>query len=401
MIRSLYDEFIAHHCGHLRHDDVDRLTGALCAYLARAIRAAHLMRVAKKLEVDREFREFRRRIDGNPYASSRLWRACWTTINGQPNRALQRYDVEAEDVEWVLASMPVSHLMRIEEAAAGEWIERPDYLAIQREVMSMEPYCKRYVKKLKFIAKYDPAMTLTDFEHDMLAAGLAAAYRSDHRTTDLTWLRNIAWRSATNYAVSIIKHHTTKARQRIERQQRVVAVETEVKVYRRTMCMACAQPSQTALCSDCAASPTKRAPEDHGTFIATRSASSKIKAGPHRCDDFHSTTSFLSTPLRTKDGLTLMDVAANSEVDTCAINASTADLVHDLSGQPIEVQRVCAIILGGSDAAFDAWLRERHGQNAGFLRDRRLTAEACEYYGVTRRRLQRAMAPILGVEAHA
>jgi ribosomal protein L11 len=409
MILELYGEFLARHCSTMSSDDVQRLTTSLCGYLSRAGKAGRLRRLAKEFDLEDEVLHLRRKLDGNPYASSCLWRAVWLNFRGHPGKAIRKYKIKAEDLEWVIANLSVKHIRKIEELSAGDWLRMPDYDGIRREVLSMAPYCQRYVKRLSFIVKYDPGLTLEDFINDMLAAGLSAAYRSDHRTTDLVWLRNIAWCSAKNHAVSIIKHHTTKGRQRIERHEQGVAVQTKITTYQRSACWRCKHPSTSAVCQPCAteiktskdeATKWKSKSENASSFIKKR-ASVSVKTCEVTPDEgFISTMAYLDAPLgrQTEDGnATLLDAKADHISPTTYVSPETADLVHDLRRQPEAVQRVCAAILGDRDDAFESWLVARHGKGALSIRDRKLTSEACEFYGIPRSKLRTVMAPILGV----
>lgn len=418
MIQALYGDFLNRHCKGISPPGVQRLTVLLAGYLCRVTKSSRLMKYAKELGIEDEFRNFRRRLDGNPYSSSRMWRAVWWVMaGGSYSRALKRYEILASDVEWVMAFLSRKRLAMVEQAAAGDWLKKADYDGIEREVLSMKPFCQRFAaKKMSFLVKYDPSLTLADLENEMVAAGLSAAYRSDHRTDNLIYLRNIAWRSAKNHAVSIIKFHTTKARQRIERKQQTVQMETIIKIYSRTHCWKCKEPSEEALCSTCSAgimaSKVKRKKwagrkENAHKFMERGATSIEIKAGPHKVDQFVTTTAFLDAPvklsLNTSDAkdTTLLDIIADRTIDHLYTSPETSDLIHDLYGQPPKVQQVCAVILGKKDPDFDAWLVERHGDRAEGLRDKKLTAEACEFYGLSRHKLRVAMAPLLGVQHHA
>lgn len=418
MIQALYIEFLKRHCRSLSAPQVQRLTTSLAGYICRVTKSSRLMKCAKELGIEDDFRDFRRRLDGNPYASSRMWRAVWAVMGGGSySKALRRYEILAQDIEWVMAHLSSKRLAMVEQAAAQDWLRRPDYEGIEREVLSMKPFCQRFAaKKMTFLVKYDPSLTLCDLESEMVAAGLSAAYRSDHRTDNLVWLRNIAWRSAKNHAVSIIKHHTTKARQRIERKQQTVQMETTIKHYTRTHCWKCKEPSEEALCSMCSAgimaSKIKREKwdgrrENAHKFMEHGAHTIEIKAGPHKLDQFVTTTAFLDAPVKNGGNngeggeVTLLDLISDRTIDHLYTSPETTDLVHDLCGQPQKVQQVCAVILGKKDPEFDAWLVERHGDRAEGLRDKKLTAEACEFYGLSRHKLRVAMAPLLGVEHHA
>ena len=409
MIQALFDEFLAHHCGCIPPDDVQRLTTALCGYLSRVVRSGRLMRLAKELDIESEFFDLRKRLDGNPYSSSRIWRAVWLNLRGCPRKAVRRYEIQPDDMDWVISNLTVKQTKQIERLAKDDWLQMPDYAGIEREVLSMAPYCQRYAKKLSFIVKYDPSLTLADFEHDMLAAGLSAAYRSDNRTENLVWLRNIAWRSAKNHAVSIIKYHTTKGRQRIERHEKSIEMSSNVTVYRRSTCWRCKLPAMEALCAKCSDEIKQSKAEterwsDHNEspkkFMTTRANVTVEPVAHQSTEGFRGTITYLDAPLRTDDGeATLLDMTADHVGPTSYGSAETADLVHDIRHQPAAVQSVCAVILGGKDAAFESWLAERHGSKASKLRDRKLTSEACEFYGIPRYKLRAAMAPLLGVSA--
>ena len=376
MIRGLYEEFLVQNCLHLPPDSVQHLTSDLAAYLCRTIRAAKLMSTAKLYGVDEEFRTLRRRLDSNPQTSSRTWRAAWLAVLGAPNKALREYRIDADDLEWLLGNLTVKRTRQMAELASGPWIRKPDYAGIEKEILSTRPFVRSFVAgNMKFLAEYDPGLSVADFEQDMFCAGLSAAYRSDGRTSDLVYIRNIAFRSAKNHGVSVIKHHTTQSRQRIVRQSKTLTTSTMVRYVKPD------QATKT-VCLD--------------TF-KTAASKTVVENCVQSTDNFRSTMTYLDAVVSEDSSMSMVDNLPDSSDGFGRPDMS--DLTRDIGRQHPSVQQVCGAILGHrEDPLFSSWLRGRYGEKAESLRVTRLAKEACEFYGVPPQHLQRAMAPVLGVD---
>ncbi len=385
MIQNMLEKFLAEHCGHLSAATAQSLTTMLASYVSRNTSSKVLMDYAKSLDLIDQVRELRRHFDGNPYSSSRLWRAVWLRLNGtRTQAAASTYKVAVDDVDWALGNMSSRQIRVLSERADNEWIRHPDYEGIVNEILSTLPYCRKFVNQLSFVIKYDPAFTLKDLEREMFNAGLSAAFRSDHRTTDLVHLRNIAWKSATNCANSIIKHETTQGRQRCVR-IRSEARESVVNIFRRT-----SQENPNA-------GPST---EDIEDFLKGFTAPTDVQKFQLSKSVFTSTTTYLETPVG-KDGntSTLGDIIEDGNARCRIMAPGTAELVHDLAKQPESIQKICAVILGDEDPCFDQWLQEHYGKRAGQLKDKKIVTEACKFYGISRQDLQAAVGPMLGVIA--
>lgn len=408
MIEGLYNQFLVQHCQDVSPEAVRRLTAKLAGYLCHVTRVIPMMRYAKGLGLDLPFRELRKKIDGNPYTSSRLWRAVWGVLSGKPHRrTTRRYEVDSNDVDWLLSVLPIKSLRKIVERAAGGF--REPYPDLERTILSMRPYCRQWINSnMPFLRSYDPSLSIEDFENDMMAAALRSAYMSDGRAESLTHLRNIAWNSAKNSAVSIIKHHQTKGRRRLIHTKRPV-MQSTVRLFSRTHCWRCKEPSEEALCGPCTTQimsseikgmkwSTKR--ESPEAFMGY-SAEIIIDSGAQQWEDeYHRTTTSLDAAIpHQDDDLTLFDLLHDSP--SPLESQQTADLIRDLTKQSQPIQHVCAVVLGLEDPAFEGWLAARYGVSTQDLKDKRLVHEACTFFGVTQRRLRKTLAPILGVENHA
>ena len=400
MLLRRWDEFVALNLDLLRPNSIQSLTNHLAQYLVRLTTARQLNRYTRTLGIESQMREFRRGLDHNPRHSSMLWRACWATLLGlEQRRICRRYGIESEETEWLLSALTTQQIESLELMVQKPWIQKPNHAAIQEAVLSTKPYCRDFVaRKMTFLVRYDLGISAEDLEHEMLAAGLSAAYRSDGRTRDVVHLRNIAWRSAKNYAISHIKHHTTQSRQRIVRIRKTLEANGPIHHYQRTHCRVCGEPSEQAVCGGCTVrlvrTPGSKLVREKPKRFMRRSANvTLVEGAPQTQDQFRSTVSSIDSPLRTTEtdqAVTLLDRLSAPTYAT-----DMADLVHDLRKQPIAIQLVCGAVLGNPEERFDQWLRLRYGDKGQNMQPKRYAHAACEFYGISPEQLRSQVLPIL------
>lgn len=377
MIQASFAQFLAEHCPHMGDQQSQQLATRVAGYLSRTVRSDRLILLGRELEIGKPLAELRRGYEFNPYFTSMLWRAIWTLISGESQdvgAVCRSYNVEPDDVTWVISHMSRAQLQRCKELSTAPWIKHPDHVGLKRAVLSMKPFLGRMVgNKVSFLTHNDPGFTQEDVVSDAMAVGLAAAYRSDNRTTDLVHLRNIAWRSAKNRALSFIKFMTTKRRGRLTLTNTQVSDGKPVKIFRRQN--------------------THAATNDVKTFISTAAASEqevKVTVFP----------SFIRNTVSIY-GDDSVEVSKRIRYgDLTEKAAGLTELSIDLSNQTPSVQSVCAVLLGDRDPEFDRWLFERRQvTGSDCVNQSRLFADACRFYGVTKKAIKQAMAPVLGMSA--
>jgi hypothetical protein len=373
-LQSRFFDFLMENLNQLETQTESDLTRRFVGYLCRISSKKQLTETFKRYGLHREMLDFRKELDCSMDVLSRLWRAIWSVAAGERDyvEAANYYKVNYDDMMWVTTRLSrAQRKLLVENARTIPWVRDPALKEITKEVMTIKPYAKSYIyKNLKFIADYDHGTTLPDLVNDMLAQALAAAHRYSATVTDLKYLRNLAWRSAKNWAVSTIKRATTKGRARIERTQ--TEVMAGPVIHRR-------RPAEA-----------QTGHVDVEDFLKLADVVPVDPSAPprvHMIDAFKTTTLSADAVVGGTDGggATLMDTIKSYP---------TFMPIEGLDDQPEPIRAVCSVLLGRPHGAFEAWMAER-GASVDTMKPSKVATAACEFFGVSRKRLKSSLKPVL------
>ncbi len=385
MLKERWTEWISSNAANISLEQEETLVRAFLDGVTRVTpRWRTFTDAAEAYGITDEANLLRRSLNHSQYALSLFWRAVWVCAAGQDLPwAAQHFHVAEEDLWWALTRLSQEQIAALRTRALFEpWVVEPNRREIERTVLSIMPFCTRYVNKhMAFILRYDQSITATDFVNEIYLFGLAATYRYDATVTDLVHLRNYAWISAKNRAKHLIAHHTRKSRARIQRVVQTEQDSVEVLVSVRASCRRCNKPSDVPLCKPCevelndpvAAWNWKR--ESVNKFLVDRSSKCRVLVKPKPMDTFQSNVVSMSPCHGDDKGQPQWEDKTEQPI--------SAEMANDLSKKPWRVQQVCKIVLGlEMPNDFQIWLNSRNVKQT--ISEKKLAHEACLFYGISR-----------------
>lgn len=186
---------------------------AIAQFTARIITTAREINEtawAVSTETRRKLNAFRNWTDSSDY-----WGELWRVMVKVRNPL--KYDVDPADAAWIYRYLKRKDVVVLERIQGFGLIPTKRFgpRRMNRLLRELTRHC-RYVahRKLSFISKYDPGLSLEDMISDMVEVGLKTIRRNENWGNPLLAI-NHAKRAAYNRAINIIKAHTTQKRARL------------------------------------------------------------------------------------------------------------------------------------------------------------------------------------------
>lgn len=190
--------------------------GALGRYAARLTRSREFNRLIKRLPpaAHQRLRESKQRVlDRSDYFLTRLWRAVYEHVRYglKVEVVADQFEVRPDDISLVLRSL--SGRDRLVILRSRMQVERLADEQRQQLVKEIRRHAHRLVRRLRFIAKYDPAISLQDLENGLVEEGYSALQQYEHfGPRRLGKILNFVRSSMSNRSINAINFHTSRSR---------------------------------------------------------------------------------------------------------------------------------------------------------------------------------------------
>jgi len=149
--------------------------------------------------------------------SSYYWGQLWRCIVS--GGSAEEWKVYYDDVNLVLANLTKSDLPKLKRIRKTISLEHFEADVLERLRRELATVCWAiYHTRLRFLAKYDPALAPQDFVADMLEVGVRVLRRYEETASPEIALA-YAKKAIRNHSVILINHYTAARRCRIERQE--------------------------------------------------------------------------------------------------------------------------------------------------------------------------------------
>lgn len=146
--------------------------------------------------------------------SSYYWEQLWRCVVS--GGSVEEWGVAYDDVNLVLSNLAPSDkpkLKRVCKTISLEHFDKDVFERMRRQLVSTA--WKTYHAKLRFLAKFDPAMAPQDFVAEMMEVGIKVLRRYEETASEEIALA-YAKKAMRNHALRIINHYTAGRRCRIE-----------------------------------------------------------------------------------------------------------------------------------------------------------------------------------------
>jgi hypothetical protein len=211
-------------------------TIVLSRYAARLSRSREFNRQIKRLPplAHKRLRDAKQRIlDRSDYFLTRLWRAVYEHLRygSKVELAAAQFEVSVTDVSLILRSLtPRDRIIILRSRVQIERLAREQRQRILTEIRAC---ARRLVRRLRFIAKYDSGVDLSDLEHDLVVEGYNAFQQYEHfGDCHVGKILNYVRSSMSNRSINIINHYTSQSRAAVssERNYRCPACKYEFRL---------------------------------------------------------------------------------------------------------------------------------------------------------------------------
>ena len=195
----------------------------------RAAVAAILSRYAVRLSQSREFNRQIKRLsppvhqqlraakqkvlDRSDYFLTRLWRAVYEHVRYglKVEVAAAQFRVSVADISLVLCSLTPRDRSFILRSRVQ--VERLQHAQRDQIIGEINRHARRLVRRLRFIARYDPGVDLQDLERELVVDGFSAFQRYEHfGQCRVGKILNYVRSSMRNRSINLINYYTSKSR---------------------------------------------------------------------------------------------------------------------------------------------------------------------------------------------